>query len=41
MDTLKLNKYVNHMLMRAPDELESSVTDGKEKKKNPTGCDLL
>lgn len=34
MNTLKLNKYVIHMLMRVPDELESSVTDGKEKKSN-------
>lgn len=32
MNTLKLNKYVIHMLMRVPDELESSVTDGKGKK---------
>lgn len=28
------------MLMRVPDERESSVTDGKEKK-YPTGCDLF
>lgn len=33
MKTLKLNKHVIHMLMRVPDERESSVTDGKEKKK--------
>lgn len=34
MKTSKLNKYVIHMLIRVPDELESSVTDGKEKKSN-------
>lgn len=32
MKTSKLNKHVIHMLKRVPDELESSVTDGKEKK---------